>query len=329
MNNRLLNALLLLVLVTVVGCQGTGSAESEPEAPDRSSGEAGETTEAAGSQENLLADQKRRELYLDLDNYTQRWLAVRNEGNSQAEVSMHRTVIGPLVDKNLTELLKQVRSSAHRPRRITAARALGFTTRQGEVIPVLVELLADDNADLVSSILVSLWLMANPKTPITPIVDLLNDHDEDVRNNGAMALSAILRARRSAGVDLPSEEVKRAAGKLVFLVSNIEEDEFVRAHAASALGAIGDPAAVDVLVNLLGDGSSAVRTRSAEGLGQLGNEQAIPALIQALQGRRAANEKTVTVAALAKIARANGYPCDTQALGQDHENWRVWYMTVR
>ncbi len=326
MNNRVLITLLLLMITTAVGCQGTGNNEPDPETPDRSSGE---TTAPAGPQENLLADRERRELYLDLDNYTQRWMTVRNEGNTQAELSLHRTQIGPLVDKNLAELLNQVRSGQNHPRQITAARALGFTTRQGEVIPVLIMLLADDDANLVTSILVSLWLMANPETPITPLVDLLNDRDEDVRNNCAMALSAVLRARSSAGVSVPSDEVKRAAGRLVFLVSNTDENEFVRAHAASALGAIGDPAAVDVLVNLLDDGSSAVRTRSAEGLGQLGDEQAIPALIQGLQGQRAANERTVIVAALAKIAHVQGYPCDTKALGHDHENWRVWYMTVR
>jgi HEAT repeat protein len=246
-----------------------------------------------------------------------------------AEVSLHHTQIGPRVDQNLDELLNQVQSSDNRPRQITAARALGFTTRQSEVIPVLVMLLADQDANLVSSCLVSLWLMANPGTPVTPLVDILNHEDADVRNNDAMALSAILRAKRAAGDGIPDEEVKRASGKLVVIVLDIEEDEFVRAHAASALGAIGDPAAVDVLINLLGDGSSAVRTRAAEGLGQLGDDQAVPALIDALAGRRAPNEKAVIVAALEKIAWDQGWPCDIEALGQEVENWRAWYMTLR
>ncbi len=328
MNNRYLITLLVVVLAVLVGCKGTGDTpgEEEPYAPDRSTSE---EARSEGPKENLLANDERRKLYLDLDNLTQRWMTVRNEGNSMAEVSLHRTVIGPKVDKNLTELLDQVQTDQNRPRRITAARSLGFTTRQGEVIPVLVSLLAEQDADLVSSILVSLWLMANPDTPVTPLVDLLSDGDADVRNNDAMALSAILRARRSAGGDIPDAEVKRAAGKLVVLVSNIDEDEFVRAHAASALGAIGDSAAVDILINLLGDGSSVVRTRAAEGLGQLGDPEAIPALIQSLDGRRSPNELTVVVAALEKIAHTQRYPCDISALGRNPENWRVWFATVQ
>lgn len=328
MNHRYLIILLLVALFAFVGCQGTGDTapEDEPSVPDRAKeGDA----KPEGPPENLLADNDRRKLYMDLDNLTQRWMTVRNEGNTMAEVSLHRTQIGPKVDQNLTELLDQVQTDQNRARRITAARSLGFTTRQSEVIPVLVSLLAEQDANLVSSILVSLWLMANPDTPVTPLVDLLNDDDADVRNNDAMALSAILRARYAAGGEIPDAEVKRAAGKLVVLLSNVDEDQFVRAHAASALGAIGDPAAVDILINLLGDGSSAVRTRAAEGLGQLGDEQAIPALIQALGGRRTPNEAAVTVAALEKIAHGQGYPCDVVALGMDPENWRIWYQSVQ
>ncbi len=313
------------VIALFLGCQSTGdSADPEPDVPDRP-----DAAEGVEPIPNLLSDPEKRKLYLDLDNYTQRWLAARNEGRTRAEESLAGTVITPLVDENLDELLSQIESSDNHPRRITAARAVGFTTRQSEVIPVIMPKLDVPDANLVSSLLVSLWLMANPDTPVAPLVDLLGHPDEDIRNNDAMALSAILRARSLAGGGMPSDEMKRASGKLVFLVSNLDEDEFVRAHAASALGAIGDPAAVDVLINLLGDDSSAVRTRAAEGLGQLGQAQAIPPLIQALTGRRAPLETQLIIAALEKIARKNGYPVNTKALGVEPENWRGWYTAIQ
>ena len=299
--------------------------EPAPGAPDP----AAETPAGPSEPANLLADPEMRKLYLDLDQYTQRWMSVQGQGNTEAAAALERTVIRPLVDKHLDELLTRVGQPDNRPRQITAARSLGFGSNVARIGPALMQQVGMQDANLVTSVLVSLWLLESPDTPLGPLVDRLLSPDEDIRNNAAMALSAILRAKRQGERGPPSDEVKRVAGKLVYLVSDEDEDPFVRAHAASALGAIGDPAATDILVNLLADRASVVRIRAAEGLGQLGQAQALPPLIQALEVAETPTEKTVVAASMERIARVVGYPVSAEALGFDAANWREWYLAVR
>jgi hypothetical protein len=301
-----------------------GSPSKAPEAPapaDPATGLPGPAPE------NLLAKPERGKLYYDLDQYSMRYMEARDKGETAAWTSLHDTVLRPMVDKNLGELLAALEKTSDPTFRRIAIRGVGFGSDAPRIAPALVPLLQDRDTAVVSDALVSLYLLGFLETPLTPIVALLNHPDVDVRNNDALVLLRVLRERSRAGLP-PSEEVRAASGRLVFLVSDPKEDEFVRAHAAAALGAVGDPAATDVLTNLLGDRSSVVRTRAAEGLGLLGGSEAIPALLQSLGSGRAPGETHVICAALESIARKNRWPCDTEALGTDPTNWRAWYLAV-
>lgn len=326
-----MRTLLLLTLLLPVAlfpaCESTGSnGEEEPDKAAEGSGEAG--GEKTAEPVNLLNEPDRAKLYFDIDQYTQRYMVARDQGNPATWMSLHQTVLTPLVDKNLEELLTTLAAKDEENFRVIAARGLGFGSNAQVIVPALVAVLDEPNLPLVNSSLVSLYQLASPTTPLGPLVKKLN-HDEGViRSNAALALFAVLRHRRTDGRVPMDDEVREAAGQLLAVLSDPREQE-VRGHAAAALGAIGDPASVDVLVNLLADQDSFVRTRAAEGLGELGQEQALPPLLDALEKAKAPNEQKVIVASLARIARNAGYPCDVDALGRDPTSWKAWYEAVQ
>jgi len=317
----------LILFLLLLGCQSSSPPRPEP-------GENGAAKEKEAEPEkpkNLLAENERSQLYFDLDQYTGRYMAAREEGNARAWLSLHASVLMPMVDRNLDELLRTVRSTGEPRYRLIAARALGFGSRSERIVPALVSLLGDAEPNLVSSALVSIYLLGWDRTPIEPLVQLLNHTDMLVRSNDALALYAVFRARakEEGGAVRMTTAVREASGRLVAIAHRPEEDPFVRAHAASALGAIGDPAAADVLINLLIDEYMVVRIHAAQGLGNLGQESAIVPLIKMLRSAESGNEARIIAASLEKIAIALGYPCDGEALGTDEGNWRSWYEAVR
>jgi HEAT repeat protein len=108
-----------------------------------------------------------------------------------------------------------------------------------------------------------------------------------------------------------------------------EEDAFVRAHAAAAIGAIGDPASADILINLLLDEQMVVRVRAAQSLAAIGQENSIQPLIEALGVAESRAESRIVVASLEKIAVSLDHPMDKEALGLDPEKWKAWYEAVQ
>ncbi len=79
-----------------------------------------------------------------------------------------------------------------------------------------------------------------------------------------------------------------------------DEDAFVRSRAATALGRIGDSAAVDALVRALKDASPEVRGSAAFGLGQIGSPSASKALVRRL-GDKSLEVKVAAAEALGKV----------------------------
>jgi cyclophilin family peptidyl-prolyl cis-trans isomerase/HEAT repeat protein len=83
----------------------------------------------------------------------------------------------------------------------------------------------------------------------------------------------------------------------------------VRRQAALAAGRIGDPAAVDLLLLVLGDTTAAVRAAAAFGLGLLKDARALPALLQTVRAAAPADQgppELEAVTAIAKIAASGG-----------------------
>ena len=102
-----------------------------------------------------------------------------------------------------------------------------------------------------------------------PLLDVLNDEDDDweVRGEAALALGSFgdVRALES------------------LLNALQDEDEVVRWDAADALGKIRDIRAVGPLIEALEDEEEIVRWEAAESLGELGDKRAIEPLITCLE----------------------------------------------
>jgi HEAT repeat protein len=65
-----------------------------------------------------------------------------------------------------------------------------------------------------------------------------------------------------------------------------DEDADVRGEAAAALGELGDPTAVPMLIRTLDDQEAEVRLSAIQALGELGDAQAVPDLIEVLASSR-------------------------------------------
>jgi len=76
----------------------------------------------------------------------------------------------------------------------------------------------------------------------------------------------------------PEEEHKK---KLEFFLTMLDDDnEAVRWKAAESLGRLGDPAAVDSLIDMLWDDDARVRIKAAWALGKIGDLKALRPLQQ-------------------------------------------------
>jgi hypothetical protein len=86
-----------------------------------------------------------------------------------------------------------------------------------------------------------------------------------------------------------------------------------RARAAELLGASGDAAALAALSRLLSDRHAEVRAAAVRALGKLGDPDALPLLLEALEGPRSVPEPLVTIALL-EIGLAAAPGLDIQGL---------------
>lgn len=311
----------LLVFLLLAGCASDPEKKQEPEQPvDPTTGK---------PVTNLLAENERSQLYFDIDQYTTRYMTARSEGKARAWTSLHASVLMPMVDRNIDELIHTLNSKEEPRYRMIAARGLGFGSKTEQIVPHLVAVLSEENPILVSSALVSLYLLGSADTPLAPLNQLLSHPDPIVRSNDALALYSVFRARRKAKRSRLTQEVREASGRLMSMATSPDEDTFVRGHAAAAIGAIGDPSGADVLINLLLDEEPMVRVKAAQGLATIGRESAIQPLIKGMELAESSNEAEIIAASIDKIARTLNYPCDLEALGTDFKNWLSWYDAVK
>ena len=95
-----------------------------------------------------------------------------------------------------------------------------------------------------------------------------------------------------------------------------DEGSLMRKEAAVALGAIGNPRAVEPLLASLKDENSYVRATSAWALGEIGDRRAMDALIAAL-GEESHGVRKNSLLALKKMTG--------QDLGPDPAAWQAWW----
>jgi hypothetical protein len=184
------------------------------------------------------------------------------------------------------------RSGPHE-RKLVAAWALGFSrvpdndlgveSRHDEALELLLEALPSVPDDVLRNILLSIWKLGDPATPVTTLTEIVvQHHDSMVRAMATLALSTVLRpdtapiATHALLVALgdSEERVRLHAARAAIvhpepaLTLRIEsqllsEDmPFVQAAMARALGAAGEPSSAAVLIALLGDPREVIAGRA-------------------------------------------------------------------
>ncbi|HEX5012454.1 MAG TPA: HEAT repeat domain-containing protein [Planctomycetota bacterium] len=142
--------------------------------------------------------------------------------------------------------------SGPRERRLVAAWALGFArvpdndlglqSPHAQARDALVAALHETDDELLRNVLLGLWKLGDPDTPVQPVVDLLvQHHDPDVRANAALCLTAILTAETaSSAMDAA-------------LVALGDDDARVRLHATGVVRRFPSAAGTERLQQLLPD----------------------------------------------------------------------------
>jgi HEAT repeat protein len=145
------------------------------------------------------------------------------------------------------------------------------------------------------------------------------------------SLVALLKAERpdtraAAAYVLGFGRCASARGVLEEVVDDIQEEPFVRGHAAEALAYIPSKESVDVLLRHLTDESSDVKYWCAFALGQIGDDRAVPALTQLAERAREECHKGFSLRdeardALAHIRQRQWYA--TRGVGMTSEDWNT------
>ena len=248
------------------------------------------------------------ELFLEIERLMPAWQAEQRRG--RAEPVEHR--LTQEVVAHFDIITTALRTGTHE-RRVVAAWALGFSrvpphdvgvsSPHMRAVTALVAAMPDADDEVMQNVLVALWRLGDPNTPLLPLVEVLAlHHDPAARANAALALSAVVTRQT-----LPQIEpaVRTALG---------DSDPKVRLHATNVAVAHPRPEFTRVLMARLPDEPMPlVRARMAEALGRSGDRSAARVLLPLLD-RGDALER-----ALAHQALVSLYGIDRGPSGHD---WR-------
>jgi len=226
------------------------------------------------------------------------------------DVAQRRDLLESALEASVAQYLPTLLDAAGRTddpvRRRIAAKSLGFS-RDPRAVPALSGALqVRGDAHVLAGATFSLSRIADPQTPLAPLVETARDPDVDVRNNSLLALWHVLDARSENGLppaDGPTRvAILGAAEPALFDLG----DPMVRGHAAATLGALGDARAVDSLTNLLRDQHPFVRTQTALALGKLGDRRALPALLDAIDTSPSGTPKSAVILGISVLLEKEG-----------------------
>ncbi|MEP6887402.1 MAG: HEAT repeat domain-containing protein [Nitrospirales bacterium] len=165
-----------------------------------------------------------------------------------------------------------------------AAEALG-KIRVEKAVPALVKLFRDTSKTVRETAGTALVTIGEPS--VDPLFDALADKDFVVRCHAVRALGGM-----TTDYQIGRSWVKhpKVVDKLLDMLK--DPDRAVREDATIALGMIGDPRAVDGLIEAMKDG--AVKRHAIMSLGMIGDARALPPVLAALKGKGIPQEGTPT-----------------------------------
>lgn len=155
--------------------------------------------------------------------------------------------------------------------RESAARALG-KLKENRALDMLIASLSDDNIDVRASVIKTLGELGDPRS-IAVMIPFLSSNEitSGVHNRSGLShITALTFGKFGEAALSPIVDILKSG------------DDTGRIYAADALGYIGNPAAVEALINALSDPYPAVRWSAAYALGTLGDTAAVEPLIQSL-----------------------------------------------
>lgn len=172
--------------------------------------------------------------------------------------------------------------------RQSAARALGALGNR-RALPQLVEATEDDQYWVREAAVEALGKLSDSRT--------------------TKRLVSLLRGRRFA------PRIGTYPGPLVHFIARTEPASTVRREAARALGRIGDPRALEPLIDSLRDGheDGQVVATAARALGELGHTEATPALVRALKDARL-GVRVAAASALVSVGDSRAVPSLSETL---------------
>jgi HEAT repeat protein len=217
------------------------------------------------------------------------------------------TYLRTTVGQNFARLVAAARDAEHPGDRIIAAKALAFSKDPGAVtaLGALLERNLPDR--LLAAATWSLGQIQSPTTPGDALLDLVLHSDRDVRNNALVAMWHSFDARVRAGGSALDPIAHDRGLSLLQASLGDPADAALRAHAAACLGAMGDPRAVEPLIELLKrDDDPFVRTLTAFALAKLGDRRALPSLALAIDGTPEGTPRTAVITAIRAIAENHG-----------------------
>lgn len=308
----------LAALLVLAGCVSEDASKTKD-------GKKGESVlEAKGSAESAAEREMRLgQALVDLDKRVDRFVLISSQAGDEAK--QERAILGPAIAAQVgtyeSELIAMVADPGNPERRRVAAKALAFSQNPAAVPPLVQALSVKGDVRLLTNATYALGRIRSPATDPAPLLALLKDGDPDVRSNALMALWHVFDAKRAVGAS-PLDPVAQREAMLVLEPALFDPaDPLIRAQAAAAVGALGDPRGVDPLINLLRDEHPLVRTQTAIALGKLGDDKAIPALLAVMDSTPTGTPKRAVVLSLTSLLEKKGIRVP-ENLGDESRSWK-------
>jgi hypothetical protein len=165
-----------------------------------------------------------------------------------------------------------------------AAEALG-KIGDSAAVPALIKLFRDSSKIVRETAGTALVYIG--QASVDPLIETLKDKDFVVRCHAARALGGMTTDYQIGRTWVREPKVVDA------LIAMLKDpDRAVREDATIALGQIGDPRAIDVLIEAMKDG--AVKRHAIASLGMIGDARALPPVLDALKGKGIRQDGTPT-----------------------------------
>ncbi|MHA2001694.1 MAG: HEAT repeat domain-containing protein [Promethearchaeota archaeon] len=191
---------------------------------------------------------------------------------------------------SVSALLEQIKSKDNEAK-LLAIKRLGMIYDDDRIIDPLLTLLLDKNAKIRETTILSLSTQSQTEKIIRPIINCLKDEEVNVQLAAIRALSEF----RSIIATKP----------LIKILSDTNSSSEIRAGTVLALGLIEDKNSLFPLIDCLDDEFPQVRINALSALSHLGDPRAIDPIIELLQKEKDENVQQMAILALGPLGQNN------------------------